>query len=239
MIKKKSVLFIFILCSAWGFSTYADHAVGGNLMITTSSQDDVNTLISRANSRVGGISTSDMGSAWELNGHYTYRFGKEMYALQISPSFFYQVSAGSGTGGSYDYKLNGLTLFPMLRVYALENKFIKFFMQGGLGWGILYGDIEEGSGKVSFSGNAFGFKAGIGAEFCFTVNHCMNVEGNFRYLPIERNISSKYSGTFASNSVSQPPLGDKNTGVEVEIDGQDLKTTLSGIQGVIGYTYWF
>jgi hypothetical protein len=74
--------------------------------------------------------------------------------------------------------------------------------------------------------------AGVGSEFCFVDEHCLTVEGNMRYLPFDRNIASSVTGTMANLT-----RADKKR--EVEIDDSDLKTTLSGFQGMIGYIYHF
>ena len=155
-----------------------------------------------------------------------------MFAFHFRPSYFTQSTTGSGAGGDYDYSLSGFTAFPMFRLIPLENNFIKFYMQLGLGYGKLSGKITEGAADIDFSGSAFGAMGGIGAEFCFTDSHCMTLEGNVRYLPIERNIASSVSGNFSSLTRAI-----KNK--EVEYADSDLKTTMSGVQGVIGYVYNF
>lgn len=214
-------------------------SVGGGINVVNSSQDDMNTLISAANTREGGITTAPLGSAWEFNAFYQYRWG--LYALVIRPAFFYQSSNGgrsSGTNGQFNYKLMGFSLFPYLRLIPLENSFIKFYMQIGLGYGSLSGSITEDDATVSFSGGAFGFSGGIGANFCFTDAHCMYIEGNYRYLPISRNEASSQSGTWGNNSLTQP-TGGSTTYKEVELANRDLATSMSGVVGSIGYQFNF
>ena len=41
----------------------------------------------------------------------------------------YQKEDGTGSDGTYSYSVTGWTVFPMLRLYPLENEFMKFYMQ--------------------------------------------------------------------------------------------------------------
>lgn len=201
------------------------HSFGGGIITTTPSQDDLDAHISAVNV-ANGSSLEKFGSALEVFGQYTYRFNSSMFALQFRPSYFMQ-EAG-------DYSLKGMTLFPLLRVYALENNFIHFFLQTGLGYGSLKGEITQASGaSVSFDGSAFGALFGLGANFCFAGSHCIGVEGNFRYLPIERNLVSSASGSPSQFSTT-PAAGE-----ELEIFNHDVKTTMSGIQGGLSYNFMF
>lgn len=200
------------------------HSFGIGLITTTPSQDDLDSHIAAVNA-ANSTSLEKFGSALEVYTQYTYRFNSSMFALQFRPSYFMQ-SAG-------DYSLKGFTLFPLVRVYALENNFIHFFLQTGLGYGRLNGEISQGSNSVSFSGGAFGALFGMGANFCFAANHCVGVEGNFRYLPIERNIVSSVSGS--PTQFSTTPAADE----ELEINNHDVKTTMSGIQGALSYNFMF
>ncbi len=226
--------------AAWSAGAGGGHSLGGGLGFITPGQSDTNTLISRANTRAGGITASSLSSAYELTGFYQYRFSGTMFAVQFRPSYFYQSSSGtggtegSGYDGKYSYTLQGFTVFPALRIYPLESSFMRFFMQFGIGYGRLSGTFQEAGASVSFAGGAFGTLVGMGAEFCFTDNHCLNIEGNLRYLPIERNISSSSSGTFASDSLTQ-----YGSDQEVEFSNQDLKTSMSGVQGIVAYAYKF
>lgn len=213
--------------------------------ITAATQTDFNTLIKRANARASGISTSELGNAWELNGHFGYRFSGSIVAMQFRPSYFTQSADGSGgtgaTAGDYDYKINGFTLFPMFRFYLLESAYVKFYTQVGIGFGFITGSIKEVDYEVDFSGNDMGYMGGLGAEFCFMGGpHCMSLEGNMRYLSIGRLKASRVTGTPATGSngsLSQPTTsGGPN---ELELDERDLEATLSGIQGFLGYIYYF
>ena len=219
---------------AKGGSSGGGSQIGIQLGATASSQEQINTLISRANTRVGGITTGALNSAYEASVDYGYRFDGTMIAILLRPSYFYEKTTGSGTGGGFNYGVTGFSVFPMLRIYPLENDFLKFFLQVGVGYGKTTSSIEEAGSKVEFSGDAFGSMAGLGAEFCFAANHCAVVESNYRYVRIERNIATSSTGSFASNSLSQYANGQ-----EVELDGSDLGTRMSGLQFLGGYTYRF
>lgn len=212
-------------------------AMGANLGITTASQEDMNTLISNANKAQGGITTGGFGTAYELTGFLNYRFSGSIISLSFRPSYYTNSTSGNnGSGAPYNYSLSGLTFFPMFHLYLLESKYIRFFVNAGVGLGTLAGEVREDSASVEFSGAASGFQGGLGVEFCFTVNHCVNVEANYRVMDFPRNIASSASGTFdtANGSLSQASAGQ-----EVELKGYDLKTSLTGIIGNIGYIYHF
>jgi hypothetical protein len=238
---KKSMLYAVVLFSvcglsgqkasaAFGRSSFGAHSMELGFSLLGSSQDDVNTMIKDARAN-NASSTSDMGSAYELFAQYRYTFSGTIFSMLIRPSYIFQSTTGSGTGGSYDYKLSGFTIFPMLRMVPLENSFIKFFMQIGLGYGRLSADINQGANSVKFSGGNFGAIGGLGADFCFVPDHCLTVEGNLRYLPIQRSIVDSSNGSF-SNMQS-------GAGQEAELNGSDFQTTLSGIQGILAYTMNF
>lgn len=231
---KNQVLFALLIFFATSFSHAAQggFSVGGFFGTTSASQTDLNTLISTA--RATGVTTSDISSALEFSGHWTYRFSG-MLALQFRPSYFYAKETGkNGLGEKYDYSVTGFTVFPVFRWYLLEDSFIRFFTQLGVGFGFATGNITEGAASTEFSGNNMGYMAGLGAEFCFSANHCINVEGNFRYLPFERMEADSVTGTFAAGSITTPVKGG-----EVELNNKDVATTFSGIMGVLGYTYYF
>lgn len=200
------------------------HSVGIGLITTTPSQDDLDSHIAAVNA-ANNTSMEKFGSALEIYTHYTYRFSGSIFALQLRPSYFMQ-DAG-------DYSLKGFSVFPLVRIYPLENNFIKFYLQTGLGYGRLNGEISQGSNSVSFSGGAFGALFGLGANFCFAGSHCVGLEGNFRYLPVERNIVSSVSGS--PTQFSTTPAAEQ----ELEIDNHDVKTTMSGIQGGLSYNFMF
>ncbi|MBL7543508.1 MAG: outer membrane beta-barrel protein [Bdellovibrionaceae bacterium] len=209
------------------------HALSFGLTTVSSDQKDINSIIDHVNATQGGVSTKTLTSAYDFFAQYTYRFSGSIFALAFRPSLFMQSGKGSGaTVGDYSHSLTGYTFFPLLRIYPLENSFIRFYMQGGVGFGYLKGEVKQGESSVSYAGSNFGAQAGLGAEFCFTDNHCMSLEGNLRYLPIERNIADSVSGTPTGFTQVQNSR-------EVEYDQNDMATTMSGIQGVLAYTYNF
>jgi hypothetical protein len=246
---KKSMLYAVVSFGVWALSAQNAFAIrtaavgrGASADISYSSmefgfsvlnasQDDINAMI-KYQRATNAASTSDMGSAYELFAQFQYQFSGTMFSMLLRPSYITASATGSGTGGAYDYKLSGYTFFPMLRLVPLENDFIKFFFQMGLGYGHLGAEISQGAGSISFGGSAFGAMGGIGVDFCFTSTQCLTVEGNLRYLPIERNLATAASG-------AQGNLTQGSNGQEVEISGSDLKTTLSGVQGVLAYSVHF
>jgi hypothetical protein len=217
--------------SLGGGGEYAIGLMGGTV---NSSQDDLNALNSRANQRVGGISTKQLNSAYEIAGFLMHRFPGSMFALQLRPSYFYQAETGSGTGGDFNYSVKGFTVFPIARIYPLENDMMKVYLQAGLGYGQLDGEIIEAGAIASFSGSTFGSMIGLGVELCASASHCFNFEGNYRYMTFDRNIVSNSTGTYASGSLSQYGVGQ-----ELEIDNHDLATRMGGLVLMAGYTFWF
>ena len=225
-----SILFLQDANAAGGGGT----SLGLGFSTVGASQNDLNGAIDDA--VTAGANTKNLGSAYDFYANWSYRFAGGMYAIVIRPSYFTQTTSGSGTGGSYDYGLTGFTVFPIFRIYPLENAFIKFFMQAGLGYGSLNGSITAGTKNLEFSGSAFGAVGGVGVQFCFTPTHCMNIEGNLRYMPIARNIST---GGSCSASGDIPGLTQCGGGREVERANNDLQTTMSGVQGLLGYEFNF
>lgn len=207
--------------------------VGFGISTISSNQKDINSIIDNVNATQGGVSTKSLTSAYDLFVQYSFRFTGSIFALVFRPSYFTQSGTGSGTTvGNYEHSLTGYTFFPLIRLYPLENNFIRFFMQFGVGFGYLKGKVSEGSSSMTYSGSNFGGQAGLGADFCFSPNHCVTLEGNMRYLPIERNVSDSVSGTFTGFTQTE-------TSREVEYDRNDMTTTMSGIQGILAYTYIF
>lgn len=209
------------------------HSLGFGLILSTSGQDDMNYLVDQANSTYGGITAKNLGSAYEFYAQYQYRFSGSIFALIFRPSYFTQSSTGSGcNGGDCKFALTGYTMMPLLRFYPLESNFLRLFMQAGVGYGSLSGSVNSGSDSLAFSGSNFGAIGGLGVDFCFTDEHCLTIEGNLRYLPIVRNISSSYSGSI-------PGITQAGSSQEVEANYVDLQTTMSGLQGVLAYTLNF
>ena len=217
---------------------------GAHFGYSTADQSDINTLITRANARAGGISTDSLSDAYEGVFTIGYRPSQSSIAYLLRPAVFYASTDGSGGQnagfiGNYEYSLLGFSIYPMLRYHLLEDKTIRFFTQIGIGWGQISGEIKEvNTSEVTaeFSGDNLGYLAGLGVEFCFDMNgsHCINLEANLRIHYIERNIVDASSGTFATGSLTQSAKG-----AEIELDNRDLGTTMSGIQGIIGYTFHY
>lgn len=207
-------------------------SAGLGIAITTADQTGIDSLIQAAKTATNS-SASTMGSATEYVGYLTFRFANDFVALQLRPSLISQSSSGTGTDGAHSYKLNGLAVFPIMRIIPLSNEFIDFYLQGGLGYGKVDGTIENGATNAKFSGSGFGTQIGLGAEFCFVPDHCFNVEGNYRYLPISRNIVTSGTGTPAGLS---QPIADREL---EDASGMDVATTLSGVSGMLSYTYNF
>lgn len=230
------VITIMFFLMALSTSAHAGWSMGGTFGIVSSDQDDINKLVSRANARnTGGISTSELGNAYEVSAYLAYRFDGTMAAVLFRPSYFFQSEDGTGDDGSYEYGLSAFTFVPTLRFYMLENKMVKFFGQMGIGIGFMNGEIKEGARSVEFSGTDFGYLAGVGAEFCIIgPQHCFSLEGNLRLMGIDRLEVDSSSGAADPGTNSY-----EIDGKELELDSTDLSASLSGIQGFIGYTYYF
>lgn len=198
------------------------HSLGFSLSLTGGNQSDVNSWVGSLNQ----VGTKELGSAYEFMFDYQYRFSRSMFAFLARPTYYTQ----SADGGGVSSALTGYTLFPMLRIYPLENSFIQFFLQMGLGYGSVNLDLSQSGVTGSYSNSAFGALGGIGANFCFTSNHCLVVEGNLRYLPIQR-LTGSANGSLGGN-ITQ-------TAGELEKENVDLGVTLSGVQGIIGYRLVF
>ncbi len=239
-LNKLLLFFLTIVCVSLLETQDALAAGGGGMSLgvgistVSASQDDMNGAIDDA--VAAGATVKNLGSAWDIYGDWTYRFSSSIFAIVFRPSYFTQSTDGSGPAGSYSYKLTGYTVVPIFRFYPLENSFIKFFMQTGIGYGSLNGEISAGGKSLDFKGSSFGAIGGIGVQFCFTPSHCMNVEGNLRYMPIERNLTT--SGNCAAAG-EIPGISQCGGDKEVERNNADLKTTLSGVQGIIGYSFNF
>ena len=215
------------------FAAKGGSSIGGFFGSAGAAQDDLNTLISAANTR-STISTGRLSGGLELAFQITFRLSKSI-GLQFRPSYFWASAKGTGAAGVHNYGLTGYTLFPVLKWYMLQDKSIKFFTQFGMGFGSASGTIEEGAARAAFTGSNMGFLVGLGAEFCFyKAKHCLILEGNYRYLPFPRNLIDSTSGTFDSGSIDTP-----TSGRELEFNDIDLSTTLSGILANIGYAYNF
>lgn len=196
-------------------------SMGLNLGITNADQKDMNRVIESA----GG---SKMGNSWEGAAQLGYRFSSTSLIFRASYIFNTEES------GANEFAINGYTFFPILRFHLLENNTIKFFANLGVGFGWLNGEIKEAAATTEFSGNDFGYMGGLGAEFCFWGDHCINVEGNVRLLAIDRTTVDKASGASGIGAITQ-----RDKGAELEINNRDFGMSLSGIQGFVGYTMYF
>lgn len=208
-------------------------SVGLGLAVATADQDGINQLI-QAGKLANNSTAGNMSSATEYMAHVTFRFSNNLVALQIRPTYFLQDSTGSGTDGQYEYSLSGTSIFPLVRIIPLSNDLIDFYMQFGLGYGNLNGKIRNGARNLEFKGGNFGTQFGIGADFCFLPDHCFGIEGNYRYLPIPRNIITSSTGAV--------PDGVTQNAKDRELEDasfNDVATKLSGISGVLMYTFNF
>lgn len=208
-------------------------SVGLGIAVATAEQDGINQLVQAAKA-ANSTTAGNLSSATEYMAHATFRFSNNLVALQIRPSYFMQDSSGSGTDGSYEYSLSGTSIFPLIRIIPLSNDLIDFYMQFGLGYGNLNGKIRNGARSVEFKGGNFGTQFGIGADFCFLADHCFGIEGNYRYLPIPRNIVTSASGAL--------PAGVTQATTDRELEDasfNDVATKLSGISGILMYTFNF
>ena len=203
-------------------------SMGVNLGFINADQDDMNKVINAAAATTGA---SEFGNAWELNAHISYRMSGSSLALSFRPSYFlYDDEEGTGA----TYSLSGFSLFPMLKWYMLEDQTIKFYSQFGIGYGQINGEIDKGADFVEFSGGNFGYMAGLGAEFCFAGgSSCINVEGNIRFLAVERFEADSGSNT-SFDGITQ-----SQSGREVELNNKDLAASMSGVLAMIGYTLYF
>lgn len=207
-------------------------SMGFGISLTTTEQTGINSLINVAKAN-NNSTASSLSAATEYIGYMTFHFSNNFVAIQLRPTLFSQSSSGSGTDGAHSYDLNGYTVFPLVRITPLSNDLIDFYIQGGLGYGKLDGKIRNGATSADFTGSAFGTQLGLGAQFCFVPDHCFNLEGNYRYLPISRNIVSASAGL---------PTGTTQASVDRELEdasSNDVATTLSGISGILSYTYNF
>lgn len=199
------------------------HSIGGGIILTGPSQNDVNSWVS-SHALAG---TKELGAGYELFFNYEFRFSSTMFALHFRPSYMNQSASGAGIESA----ITAITFFPMLRLYPLENDYIKFFFQTGIG--VAKADLtlsnSNNGGSGTYSATEFGALAGLGASFCFTESSCVGVEGNMRYLPMNRLTGN---GTTLGGNITQ-------TSGELEKGGTDLAVTLSGIQGALTYQYAF
>lgn len=220
-----------------GRSAFAGGSIsmGLGVSLLSAEQNGLNQMITAAKA-TSGASTSELGSGVEYMGFATFRFSNGYVALQLRPAYFTQSVSGSGTGGAYDYNLTGFSVFPLVRIIPLSNDIIDFYLQGGIGYGSLNGDVTNGARNVSFKGSSFGIQIGLGADFCLVPEHCFGIEGNYRYLPVERNIVKSISSTMPDGVRPGTVAGNE---LEDTASGNDIGTTMSGVAGILTYTFNF
>ena len=208
-----------------------EFSFGPTLSKIGSEQDQVNRLISNANTVAGGISTGDLTSAWDMGAFLQWKFS--YFAFQIRGSYFTQSEDGAAGSDSYNYGVTGKTFGAVFKLYPLENKIMRVFFQTGAIWGTAELAMTEKDLEVTADGSEIGYTIGAGVEMTFEA-HVIFAEVNFRYLDIERTTVSSSTGTPITGSVSQ--YG-KNQ--ELEYDNKDLGINMSGTIMTLGYAYRF
>ncbi len=218
-----TVLFSCLSSAYSGGGGSGDHAFSFGFGYAGASQSDLNSYSSAMSA-----SSAQLTSGYEFSVTYIYRFSSSMFALALRPSYMTE----TGSGGGVNNSVTGILFYPMLRLYPLENGFIHFYIQGGVGWGQLTGTSSFGANSVSYAGTDFGAMAGLGAEFCFTDHQCMVVEGDARYHAIPRSLVTSTTGNMGGGLSG-------TSSHELEFNGLDVQNTLSGIQGILAYTLKF
>ena len=198
-------------------------AMGG---FVNSEQTHMNTLRARANARTAN-GTSDLTKAYEFGPFIQWRAG--MLGFQLRPSYFTQ----DESDGAYEYKTSGYTVEAHFKLYPLESQDVKLFFETGVAYGSQKTVIKEDTFTVNAEGSNLGYLIGLGVEICWGM-HAIVLEAGWRYLPIERNIVTSSTGTPASDSVSQYAPHQ-----ELEYDGRDLSTNMSGTKMMVGYAFNF
>ncbi|MCS6837787.1 MAG: hypothetical protein NZ480_02975, partial [Bdellovibrionaceae bacterium] len=156
----------------------SNHSLGVTLSLTGPTQEDVNKWVSS----LAQVGTKELSGGFELGLDYLYRFDRSIFSVLFRPGYLTQ----RASGGDVTTSLTALSFFPIFRFYPLESQYIQFFMQVGVGYASVDLSLENGAIKGSYQNSAFGALAGIGVNFCINAHHCFVVEGNLRYLPIQR-----------------------------------------------------
>ncbi len=209
-------------------------AIGGGIGFNSIDQTDINRAI-RSAKMSANANTPELKTAMEYMGFVSYRFAKYPVSVQLRSTYFTQVTTGSGTGGNYNYDVIGYTFSPLVRYIPFTTSQFDVFIQAGFSYAMLDGKITNATRRVSFSGANFGTLVGAGLDFCFFPNHCIGGEGNYRYLSIDKNKIKSASG--------QVPYGlhdDTANGRELKNEiGNNISTFLTGLNGIISYTFYF
>jgi len=201
--------------------------MGANIGFINSSQGDMNHVIEK-----GATGAKAFGNAWEGSFAFGYRLSSSSVGLLLRPSYFFY---GDATGAGSKYTLSGFTIFPVLKWYMLEDKSIKFYSQFGVGYGHMSGEISVSStANAKFGGGGMGYMAGLGAEFCFAGMHCLNIEGSMRALSVDRFIVDSATGSLAGSDITQSTASQ-----ELEINDHDFSASMSGVLGMVGYSFYF
>ena len=227
-----SFVVVTLSTSAWAArsSSGGSMAVGVMGGFVNSEQTHINTLRARANQRAGGISASDLDRAYEFGPFIQWRAG--LLAFQLRPSYFMQ-KEGSG---AYEYSTSGYTVEGHFKLYPLENQDVKLYFETGVAYGSQKTSIKEDTFTVDAEGSSLGYLVGLGVEILWGP-HAIILEGGWRYLPIERNIVPASNGTPATGA--NPSVSQYDVNGELEYDGRDLSTNMSGTKMMIGYAYNF
>ena len=216
------------------------YSFGLGFSLGNTDQNDLNQVI-RDSKAYSGTDNSLLIQSYEYVSFLSMKLPNNMYALQLRATFINQISNGTGVGpvgmgagGTYKYELNGYTIFPIIKYTALTNDIISLYFNTGFGYGWLDGKILNGNRSVAFTGSAFGSQIGAGLDFCFFAEHCVQIEGRYRYLPVVQNKVSSSVGLLPDG------IGKATVGKEIEsTSGSNLTTSLTGVSGTLSYIYNF
>jgi len=232
-------MFRFLLITGLLISgkAFSEVSLGAFYGTVSTDQQHINNLMDNANTRTSGVGVKNIDSSNEISAYFQYRVDKSIWAFQFRPSYLFKSTDGSGGSGSldgkYEYDVSAVIFAGLVKVYALESKYLRLYFLAGLNYGNMFTTIKEADFKVEASGSNLGFQFGTGLEVTLG-SHGILLEAGVRKLSIDRNIVDSTSGTAESDSASQYGKGE-----ELEFGGKDLGTTLSGVQIQIGYAYYF
>ena len=101
-----------LLLATTAYAKGGGWAMGLNIGLANASQDDMDSVIE------AGGQASDMGNGLEFGGSFGYNFGS--IEMLLRPSY-YMVSEDGGTG---EYEINALSIFPTMRFHLLSNNLL-------------------------------------------------------------------------------------------------------------------